>query len=136
MKESENIKVFLDWLRAINQNYHMALEDEADANNEQQDILHSIELEHNGYRKNARLATALKETRRNRRDAKNRIERLVPVVEWIERNQPVIKGLEKLLGEVRKTEKIVEGRNYTYRTDIVARTLGASRKETLEDETE
>ena len=39
-------------------------------------------------------------------------------------------------GVYSKTEKIVEGRNYTYRTDIVSRTLGVSRKATLEDKTE
>lgn len=123
MEGSEKIKAFLDWLRETNRDFNIAVEDEQDANDEQQDILHSIELDENGYRNNALLATALKRTRRKRRKAKKQREKLQPVVDWYRENTDAVKSLERLLGAVRKVEKCTESRSYTHRTDVVARTL-------------
>ena len=35
-----------------------------------------------------------------------------PVGSWLEQNQAVVKGLERLLGEIRKAEKSTENRVY------------------------
>lgn len=123
MKGSEHIKAFLDWLREARRNYNIAIEDEQDANNEQQDILHSIELEDHSQQETARLTEALKETRQRRREAKKQIERLKPIREFVDYKADIIRAMERLLGDVRQAERLVENRTYTYRTDIVARTL-------------
>ena len=39
----------------------------------------------------------------------------LPILTWIESNRAVIRGLEKLLGEVRKAEKRTDNRIYTPR---------------------
>lgn len=51
---------------------------------------------------------------------------LKPVVTWIAENPSVIKGMEKLLGEVRKAERISnpDNRHYTQRTTIIKEVLG------------
>ena len=38
-----------------------------------------------------------------------------PVLDWIDQNRTTIKNLERLLGDVRKTEKSTENRIYTPR---------------------
>lgn len=123
MNGSEHIKAFLDWLSEAGRDYHIAVEDERDANAEQQDILHSIELEEHSQHEISQLMTALKEIRQRRREAKKQLERLQPIKEWVDTNYSWRKSMERLLGEVRKAERLVENRSYTYRTDVVARAL-------------
>lgn len=70
MKNSDRIKAFLDWLREVRRDYNIAVEDERVANDQTQDILHSLELDENSYHQSARLSRALRNIRRNRREAK------------------------------------------------------------------
>ena len=53
--------------------------------------------------------------------AKNKVLRLYPILDWIEANPQTIKNLQKLLGEVRKTEKKTssEGLYYVPKTDVL-----------------
>lgn len=44
--------------------------------------------------------------------AKDRLTMTAPVGSWLEQNQAVVKGLERLLGEIRKAEKSTENRVY------------------------
>lgn len=117
MKEvSGQIDAFLAFLRFCEQQYHMAEADEREANNETQDILHSLELEPHDYRQLAALGRELRSVRRRRRQAKDTAGVTAPVLRWMEENRPVIKGLERLLGEMRKVEKRMENRVYIPRS--------------------
>lgn len=62
--------------------------------------------------------------RQERRQAKDKIICLQPVIDWMEENQSTIKGLERLLGSVRKAEKSIEGRIYHPKTNIVKDAIG------------
>lgn len=124
MKYSEYIENFLGSLRAVQQEYSVAITAEREANDATQDILHRIELGENSYHDLAKLAKALREVRQERRRAKDVQQELQPIAEWIENNFKVIKALERLLGDVRKSEKSTEGRYYNQKTDIVAKALG------------
>lgn len=112
---SQRINEFLTFLRECEQGFHMAEADQQDANNETQDILHSLELEKHSYHERARLATVLAGVRQRRRQAKDRMAVLAPVLDWVDGNRPVVKSLERLLGDVRKMEKNAENRIYTPR---------------------
>ena len=101
---SEGIERFLGYLRDTEQAYRLAQAEEGAANDATQDILHAIELEESGCRRPARLLKKLKQVREKRRAAKD---------------TPEIKGLERLLGEVRKAERRTENRSYTPRTNIL-----------------
>lgn len=124
VKYSERISDFLKLLREAQQEYNIAEAEEQDANNATQDILHNLELCENKYHDYARLSIAMREVRRQRRRAKDRIQELQPIVDMMGKDMKVIKALERLLGEVRKAEKGTEGRAYNPRTDVVERTLG------------
>lgn len=117
-KISNGIEIFLDYIREMEQLYRIATMNESEANDETQDILHSLELEEHNYHDIASLGKKLKEVRQARRMAKDIMLQTYPIKEWAENNRSVIKGLEQLLGKVRKEEKNTEGRFYTPRTEI------------------
>lgn len=117
LKTSEQISSFLSFLTDSVQAYQMASADESEANDMTMDILHSIELDEHSYHELAKIGRGLRSVRQKRRSAKDTISQLEPVVAWAEENQPVIKGLERLLGEVRKQERRLDTRSYTPRTD-------------------
>lgn len=118
MKEtSAQIDAFLSFLRDCEQQFHMAEEDEREANNETQDILHSLELEPHDYRQFAALGRELREVRQRRRKAKDSLGVTEPVLRWLEENRAVVKSMERLLGDVRKIENRMENRIYVPRTN-------------------
>lgn len=114
---SENIDAFLEFLRDCESQFKMAEAEEQEANAATNDINHFLELEEHDETEILRFAKELIKIRRQRRDAKNKIETLGPVLSWIDENMSVIKGLERLLGEVRKVERKAENRAYVPRID-------------------
>lgn len=112
---SQGIETFLNFLRETERQYHIAEANEQEANDETQDLLHSIELEQHDDAEFARMSRDLQRVRRQRRAAKDTMSETLPVLDWIDNNRQVIKGLEQLLGKVRKAEKDTENRIYTPR---------------------
>ena len=110
---SQGIEGFLSYLRETEKRYHMAELDEQEANDETQDILHSLELQDHDYLDFARLSKELRGVRQKRRAAKDTMSETAPVLDWIDANRSTIKSLERLLGDVRKAEKNTENRIYT-----------------------
>ena len=113
---SRGIESFLDYLRETEQQLHMAEQSEQEANDATQDILHRLELEDEDAE---RLAYKLREVRRQRREAKDRIDQTAPVAAWLEERRTVVKELERLLGEVRKQERRASDRIYTPKTKVL-----------------
>lgn len=112
---SQQIDGFLAFLRDCEQRFHMAEADELEANAITNDIHHALELEDHSDSEILSLALELAGTRRKRRAAKDIMAKTAPVLAWMEDSRPVIKSLEKLLGEVRKAERAAENRVYTPR---------------------
>ena len=71
---SQGIEAFLSYLRETEKRYHMAELDEQEANDETQDILHSLELQDHDYHDFARLSKELRGVRQKRRAAKDTYE--------------------------------------------------------------
>ena len=118
---SPYIDAFLTFLRDCEQRCHMAEADELEANAVTNDIHHALELEDHDPAPLLALAEERADTRRKRREAKDAIAETSPVLAWLEDNRAVVKSLERLLGEVRKAERIAENRIYTPRTRRPAR---------------
>ena len=116
---SDGLKAFLDYLREMEQQLHISEMIEQDANDETQDLLHALELTELDHEGVATLAKKLKAVRQKRRDAKDTIFQLTPLVKWINDNRSIIKSLERVLGEVRKSEKKANNRFYTPKTSIL-----------------
>lgn len=113
---STDLESFLTSLRQAEQAHSMAQAEEQAQNDATQDILHALELEKQSYHQLAGLARELSQVRQKRRAAKDTVCRTEPVVAWLEANRPVVKSLERLLGELRKVEKRLENRVYIPRT--------------------
>lgn len=116
---SENLSDFLDFLRNSKELYNIAVSSENDTENATQDILHKLELEQITYHENAKLAKLLAEVRQSRRQHKNTILILQPLIEWINAHPNEIKTLERTLGDMKKNEKKLEQAFYIPRTDIL-----------------
>lgn len=113
---SKPIEDFLNFLRDCEQQYHIAEAEEQEANNQTQDILHSLELEPHNYHEYARLGKELVAVRKNRRTAKDAMDMIAPVLRWKSDNRTCINSMEQLLGIVRKAEKRIETRIYMPRS--------------------
>lgn len=116
---SECVSDFLNFLRDAAQQHRMAVATQQESENETQDILHSLELEEHTYNEVARLGKRLSEVRKNRRSAKDVIAATSPIIDWAETNAASIKAIERLLGDIRKSERYVENRIFTPRTAIL-----------------
>ncbi|MBQ9269710.1 MAG: hypothetical protein IJ206_09370 [Oscillospiraceae bacterium] len=123
-KMSHGIEWILSFFRNAKILAGMAGADLEEAEGGMQDILHALEFEEWPYHDQAKLAKELKRTRRARRKAKNDLEVLGLITEWATANDKAIKSLEKLLGQVRRTEKLQKNRTYNRRTDAIQRALG------------
>ncbi|GAA6386446.1 hypothetical protein I310019A7_24370 [Lawsonibacter asaccharolyticus] len=116
---SKGLENFLGFLRDTVERHNMAEADRAEADAATQDLLHALELGEDKASGRARLGLKLRQVRRQRRQAKDTAEQTKPVVDWVEQNRTVIKGLERLLGDVRKQERRSEGRTYAPRTQVL-----------------
>ena len=113
MKTSEELKHFLDYVRQCEAQYDLASEQMEKENQRLQDFLHAIEFEAHAEAR-SKVATQLRASRLARRQAKDTVEELEPVVEFV--RDPRYKGtfdqLAQLLGRVRKVEKYHANRAY------------------------
>lgn len=112
---SNQIEAFLTFLRDCERRFRMSEAEELEANAITNDIHHSLELEEHTDEEVLALGLELTEVRRKRRAAKDSMAETGPVLSWLEENRQTVKGLEKLLGEVRKAERTAENRIYTPR---------------------
>ena len=86
--------------------------------------MHRLELYDDPYLERKKLYDLIPYIRRDRRESKDSIEVLTPIVQYIESNRKTISCLQQLLGEVRKAERKQRERIYSNRTNIVKDTLG------------
>ena len=116
---SDNIAGFLAFLRESEALLRISAQNEQEANDATQDILHMLELNEMPYHDTAKLARKLAEIRRQRRAAKDLYNTVSPIASWAENNKAVIKSLERLLGDVRRAEKLMQNRMYTQKTGVL-----------------
>ena len=103
---SQGLEDFLTYLRETEQQMHMAAQSEQEANDATQDILHRLELCDIDGETAETLALKLQAVRRQRRKAKDVLDQAILISEWMESHRPMVKELERLLGEVRKQDQI------------------------------
>lgn len=102
-KLSEIISEFIKYQQQVVADYKYSYDSVNQSDRAIQDYLHKIE--NCSARERPRVATELANSRKERR--KNRVVTYVSeaFVDWAERNQSVIKELERVLGEVRRREQ-------------------------------
>lgn len=119
MNASKELEQFLDFVNNAESLMDQAIAGQQEAEAETQDILHALELENHSYHEMAALSRKLAEVRQTRRQHKDIVAQLTPVVEWTRENDAAVRSLQRLLGDVRKTEKSTQNRIYTPRTNVL-----------------
>lgn len=117
--DSKGLENFLNYLRQAEESSKAAQSSKSEAESATQDILHKLKLEKISYHTGAKLARILETVKQERRQAKKEMERLQPLLNWIEENHSMIKALERVLGEMRKTERNMQHRSYIPKTNIL-----------------
>lgn len=82
-----------------------------------QDYLHIMELDNSKYKERAKLATQLSRCRQDRREAKDSVEDLQSLVDYLQSDAGVamMKALKTVLGKTRQTENYHKTRTYKFR---------------------
>ena len=82
-----------------------------------QDYLHMLELEGLNYNERAKVATRLSQCRQLRRESKDTVEILEPLISFLEsdKGKNMINLLKETLGKTRKVEERMESRTYRYK---------------------
>lgn len=111
---SKNISDYLDFIEAARIDYNFCLEAMKKEEKITQDYLHQLELEDLTYHERGRIAVQLSENRKARRNYKDAVEELEPIINFFEDPQNIsfIKRLTQLLGQVRKVESKHQNRFY------------------------
>lgn len=111
---SEYISDYLAFVEATRIDYWYCVEAMKKEENKTQDYLHKLELEDLTYHERSRVAAELIENRKARRNYKDAVEELEPIIKFFEdpQNSNVIKRLTQLLGQVRKVEAKHQNRFY------------------------
>lgn len=82
-----------------------------------QDYLHKLELENPDYRERAKIATQLAKCRRLRRESKDTVETLSPLINYLDsdRGRQATNLLKEVLGKTRRVEENMKTRTYRYK---------------------
>lgn len=82
-----------------------------------QDYLHKLELENLDYKERAKVATQLARCRQQRRECKDTVEVLEPLVQFLEseKGKNLLNLMREALGKTRKVEERMESRAYVPR---------------------
>lgn len=111
---SQILKTFLDFVDTAQSQYNFNLEAMKNEERITQDYLHRLELEGLNCRERSKIATQLAHNRQARRNYKDAVEELEPIVEFFEdpKNRSVLNAMSQLLGQVRKVESYHQKRFY------------------------
>lgn len=111
---SQAIKTFLDFVDNAKSDYNYNLEAMKNEERITQDYLHKLELEGLNCRERSKIATQLVANRQARRNYKDAVEELEPIVDFFEdpQNKNLIKKMSELLGQIRKVENYHQRRFY------------------------
>lgn len=116
---SSGLEEFLKYIRETESMFHAKQMTEIEAGSETQDLLHYLELCDQDDEMMVSVCKRLKEIRKERREAKDYILQAGYIVSWAEENRQIIKGLEQLLGQIRKEERRGENRVFSPRTNTI-----------------
>lgn len=123
-KFSTVISDFVKMMEDASKDYAWSYEEVGRMDRLTQDYLHKLELENLDYKERAKVATQLAQCRKARREHKDTVEVLSPLVEFLEsdRGKSLYNLVREALGKTRKVEERMETRVY------IPRVLGCEEK--------
>ncbi len=114
---AQKLECFCDLCADAVQDYNYYYEEVNRLDKLTQDYLHIIELDDLKYGERAKLATKLSECRRLRREAKNNVEVLQNLVDYLcsDNGAAMLKSFKSILGKTRQIEGYHKTRTYKFR---------------------
>lgn len=114
---SLNISNFCETITQAKQDYEWNKSEINRLDKLTQDYLHKLELDGLNYKERAKVATQLARCRQLRRESKDTVEILEPLIEFIEteKGRQMLNLIKETLGKTRKVEERMETRTYRYR---------------------
>lgn len=114
---SSYISEFCQMIEQAKQDYTWNQEEISRLDKLTQDYLHKLELENLNYNERAKLATQLAKCRRLRRESKDTVEILSPLIGYLEteRGKQTVNLLKETLGKTRRVEENMKTRTYRYK---------------------
>ena len=111
---SQQIAGFLTFLSGVTEDYKHSQEEVRLLEELTQDYMHKLELQDHTYHQRAKIASALRQCRIDRRFHKDRIAILDPVVQCLtsDKGKLILSQLQQTLGDVRKAERSTQDRRY------------------------
>ncbi len=111
------LKMFLDFIENVKSDYDYNFEAMKNEDRITQDYLHKLELEGLNCRERSKVATRLAANRQARRNHKDVVEKLEPIVAFFNepQNRRLLNNMTQLLGQVRKVENHHSNRIYVPR---------------------
>lgn len=111
---SDTISAFLKLMDDAQKDYTYNSEQVDRMNKLTQDYLHSLELDGLDYKGRARIATQLTKTRQARRNHKDMVEVLEPIVMFLDtdKGKTLLNFMREVLGKTRKVENYLAHRTY------------------------
>lgn len=111
---SETISDFCRMLEEAQKDYIWNCDEMKRMDDLTQDYLHKLELDGLDYKERAKVATQLMKCRQARRECKDTIEVLEPLVRFLDsdRGKSLYNQFRETLGKTRKVEKSMENRTY------------------------
>lgn len=116
-KFSETIGAFCDTVTNAKRDYEWNYEEVNRLDKLTQDYLHQLELENLNYAERAKIATQLAHCRQERRQSKDTVEILEPLIEFLDsdKGKQMFSLMREILGQTRKVENRMGNRVYKYR---------------------
>ena len=111
---SQQIADFLIFLSGVTEEYKHSQEEVRVIEELTQDYMHKLELQDHTYHERAKIASALRQCRIDRRFRKDRITILDPVVQCLtsDKGKLILSQLQQTLGAVRKAKRGTQDRRY------------------------
>lgn len=111
---SETISGFCRMLEDAQKDYIWNCDEMKRMDDLTQDYLHKLELDGLDYKERAKVATQLTKCRQARRECKDTIEVLEPLMQFLysDRGKSLYNQFRETLGKTRKVEKSMETRTY------------------------
>jgi len=121
MKYSEMIQVFIDLINEARDTYPKACDGVGEMDKLKVDLEHAFEFNTEGQEDLVGLGHEMEECLRRRREYKNTVELLGPIVDYFRDNRKAMDKMATLLKDVRKIEERQAERIYTPRVRKEAR---------------
>ena len=107
----------IELLENAKKDYYWNTDEVNRLNGLQQDYLHQLELDGLNYGERAKVATKLMKCRQDRRDSKDMVRVLDPLLKYLEsdKGKNMLNLMKEVLGKTRRIEKEMEHRVYVPR---------------------